>query len=495
MALLLAQPTSPAISRAEPTHIDAALLEQLNTQENASFWVIFQSTAALDKISPSLERVERGRRVTAVLKETARTTQADLQKRLTARGIPFRSFWIVNALRVEGNLSLLKELAAQPGVRWITADAPVQMSGSASPLRRMNAAQAAQLTADVLPWNLEKIQAGPAWHDYQTTGSGVVVAVIDTGAQFDHPALVRQYRGSQPTGGFDHNYSWFDPTHTCPNAAPCDLTGHGTHVTGLIVGQTADLSHQTGVAPGAKWIAVKACTGSTCDRANLLAAGEWLLEPLDLQGQNPRADLKPDIINNSWGGNSSIDPLFFRPIVQAWQAAGILPVFSAGNHSAGCGMVFYPASYPEALAVGATDSLDRIADFSNLGPSSIDGGIKPDLSAPGVDIPSTFPLALSSDGYKTESGTSMAAPQVSGAAALVWSAFPALKGQVSATISLLESSAQPESDLTCGGSPTHNNVYGSGRLNVLALLHQARESLLSPHIYLPILQQSCSGCK
>ncbi|MEN6410569.1 MAG: S8 family serine peptidase, partial [Anaerolineaceae bacterium] len=257
----------------------------------------------------------------------------------------------------------------------------------------------------------------------------------------------------------------YDPTGEClPAGVPCDNHNHGTHVTGIMVGETADGSVQIGVAPEAKWIAVKACTGSgSCSRANVIAAAQWLLAPTDVNGNNPRPDLRPDIINNSWGtGNYADDPEFFRPLVQAWVAAGIFPVAAQGNLVSGCGHAFYPGLYPETMAVGSLTSAGLIAPTSNKGPSAVDGTIKPDIAAPGVGIYSS----IKNSAYGTMSGTSMAAPHVSGAVALLWSYRPDLRGNITFTRTLLGNSAPDVEDLTCGGTAASNNVYGMGKLNI-----------------------------
>jgi hypothetical protein len=75
------------------------------------------------------------------------------------------------------------------------------------------------------------------------------VASIDTGVQFDHPALAAQYRGKNPDGTVDHNYNWFDPAGVCPTDAPCDNNGHGTHTMGIMVGDDGG-NNVIGVAPG-----------------------------------------------------------------------------------------------------------------------------------------------------------------------------------------------------------------------------------------------------
>src|SRR5690606_15813165 len=178
--------------------------------------------------------------------------------------------------------------------------------------------------------NIENIRASEAWEAFGTRGEGIVVANIDTGVEFDHPALVNQYRGTQGEGMYDHNYNWFDPSNICgfPSEAPCDNEGHGTHTMGTIVGDDGG-DNQIGVAPGAQWIAAKGCEDFFCSFEALLSAGEWILAPTDLNGENPRPDLRPHIVNNSWGGGAGDE--FYRGIVQAWVAAGIFPVFANGN--------------------------------------------------------------------------------------------------------------------------------------------------------------------
>src|SRR5699024_8052505 len=141
-------------------------------------------------------------------------------------------------------------------------------------------------------------------------------------------------------------------------------------------------SNQVGVAPGAEFISVKAFTESGGTDADLLEAAEWILAPTDSAG-NARADLAPDVVNNSWGGGPGLDE-WYRDVVIKWRAAEIFPEFSAGNtglgNPGGPGSVATPANYPESFATGATDSDDNLADFSLEGPSPYDE-IKPDISA------------------------------------------------------------------------------------------------------------------
>ena len=163
---------------------------------------------------------------------------------------------------------------------------------------------------------------------YGVTGEGIVIANIDSGVQYDHPALVGNYRGNRGDGTFSHDYNWYDPTGSAPPASPCDNNGHGTHTMGTMVGAGG-----IGVAPGATWIAAKGCEGRTCSDSFLLQAGQWVLAPTDHNGQNPRPDLSPDIVNNSWGGSD--DDSFYTDIIAAWNSAGIFEAFAAGNDGDG----------------------------------------------------------------------------------------------------------------------------------------------------------------
>src|SRR4029453_4438737 len=253
-------------------------------------------------------------------------------------------------------------------------------------------------------------------------GQGVVVGSVDTGVDFTHPALVNQYRGNNGDGTFTHDYNWWDPTGSCGDE-PCDNAQHGTHTMGTMVGGDGPgpFTPDTGVAPGAEWIAAKGCEDFGCTETALLSSGQFILAPTDLNGENPDPSKRPDIVNNSWGGGPG--DTFYLETVQAWRAAGIIPVFSSGNPGPFCGEGGSPGDFLEAFSGGATDKDDNIADFSGRGPS-VYGKINPDVSAPGVDVISSVP----GGGYEAFSGTSMAAPHTTGTIALILSGKPALLG-------------------------------------------------------------------
>jgi subtilisin family serine protease len=247
----------------------------------------------------------------------------------------------------------------------------------------------------------------------------------------------------------------------------CDNNGHGTHVTGTMVGDDGG-SNQVGVAPRAHWIAAKGCESNSCSSSALLASGQWMLAPRDLNGQNPRADLRPHVVNNSWGGGRG-NP-WYQSTVDAWIAAGIFPQFAIGNSGPGCGSANDPGDYIQSYAAGAYDINNNIAGFSSRGPGAFGGEIKPNVAAPGVNVRSSW-----NDGnYRSISGTSMASPHVAGAVALIWSAAPAFNRNIAMTRQVIDDTAVDVNSLSCGGSVDDNNVFGEGRLDAFAAVTEAR---------------------
>ncbi len=450
LAQVVGVPTPPAA--ASDAKIEAGLLA-LPDGQAVDFWVTFGAKADVGTAGPGLAWADRGRAVVDGLQRTSTTSQAGVARLLAARGVRFESYWIANTGKVHGPKGLMRELAARSDVAKVEADRPLSIP---------EPAPAASIASAGVEWNIAAINAPAVWSDLEVTGRGIVVANLDTGVQFDHPALVNQYRGNRGDGTFDHNYNWFDPSSVCgsPSLAPCDNTEHGTHTMGTMVGGAVDDQNAVGVAPGARWIAAKGCESNVCSRSALLAGGQWLLAPTDLNGRNPRPDLRPNIVNNSWAGPGG--DTWYRDVVAAWVAAGIFPVFANGNAGPACGSAGSPGDYAESYAVGASDRSGAITSFSSRGSGA--GPMKPDITAPGASVRSAVP----GGGYDTLSGTSMAAPHVAGTVALMWSAVPALIGDVVATRSVLDASAVDVADLTCGGTAADNGVWGEGRLDALA---------------------------
>ena len=385
--------------------------------------------ARVGKGATRQERLIRG------LSDRAKASQANIRSFLAQKSqagqvgevVPF---WITNSLSVEASPELIQLLAARSDVARIE---PVETF------------QAPALTPAGEPgWDNRGMINAPQLWALGIRGQGVVVANLDSGVDSTHPELQDSWRGG--------SNSWFDPygRHATPTDLPagCGLaSGHGTGTMGVMVGNTV------GVAPDAQWIAAKIFDDNCqADTTHVLMGLQWVV--------NPDGDLEtedaPQVVNSSWGGVGC--NLTYQGALQALRAAGILPVFSAGNE--GPRTITYPANNPEAFPVGATDQNDLVASFSSRGPNQCvqPEMISPALVAPGVNI-LTSGLG---GGLVTANGTSFAAPHVAGALALLISAF-----QQGVPLAQQEQ-ALTSSAVRLGGPASPNNHYGYGRLDVWA---------------------------
>ncbi|ONI72411.1 peptidase S8 [Kribbella sp. ALI-6-A] len=451
---------APATPAADPaSKIKPELLSKLqgkDAKEATDYWVRFTAKADLSKASTIADWNARGTAVAAALRKTAAESQASVKAELDAQHVKYQTFWGTNAIRINGgSLALAQTLAQHAEVEGLynptAIEVPKVTEGKDE--RQINA----------LEWGLANINADDVWSQYGDKGQGIVIANIDTGVQYDHPALVNSYRGNLGGGQFDHNYNWFDAAGSSP-AQPSDGNGHGTHTMGTMVGDDG-AGNQIGVAPAVKWIAANGCCPSD---AALISSGEWMLEPTNLAGQNPDASKRPHIINNSWGSTLPSNDPFMEDITLAWTASGIFGAFANGNSGSACQSSGSPGSLQSNYSAGAYDINNNVASFSGRGVGQ-NGEIKPNISAPGVNVRSSIP----GSGYASFNGTSMATPHLAGVIALLWSAAPAIKGDVNATRALLDNAAIDKADSQCGGTTDDNNVYGEGRLDALALLNAA----------------------
>ncbi|MEY4904667.1 MAG: hypothetical protein RLZZ292_2482, partial [Bacteroidota bacterium] len=260
--------------------------------------------------------------------------------------------------------------------------------------------------------------------------------------------------------------------------APCDDHYHGTHTMGTMVGK--DGVNEIGVAPDAQWIGVRNMSTGDGTPSTYIDAFQWFLAPTKIDHTSPDPSKAPHVINNSWGcptaeGCNPSNYATMETAVNNLRAAGVVVVVSAGNEGSACSTVQNPAGiFAGSFSVGATDVSDVIAGFSSRGPVTVDGSnrLKPDISAPGVNVRSCKPANT----YGSLSGTSMAGPHVAGAVALMISANPALAGQVTQIESILKNTANHLlTTSTCGGTAnvTPNNVFGHGRINVFAAVQTA----------------------
>ena len=475
----IAHPQPTALAGDWQSKVDPTLLQEMAQRGDSAsvqFIIELAAQAEIGDTSHLGSKEAKGQYVFEQLTAVAKASQAPLLAELQAQNVAHRPYWVVNVIWAQGEFALLPQLAQRTDVAYIHANPTVPLSEVAPIEQQM--AQA--LGALAIEWGVQKINAPSVWAE-GFTGQGVVIGGQDTGYQWNHPALINQYRGWNGVTA-DHNYNWHDAIHTgsggscgLSSPVPCDDHNHGTHTMGTMVGDDGG-ANQIGVAPGAKWIGCRNMDVGDGTPTTYIECFQWFLAPTDLTGANPMPSLAPHVINNSWGcptsegcnvGNFHI----MQAVVENLRAAGMMVVVSAGNSGPTCNTVNTPAAiFAASYTVGSTTSTDTISGFSSRGIVTVDGSnrMKPDISAPGSSIRSS----VRGGGYGTSSGTSMAGPHVAGAVALLISAQPELAGDVDALEMLLNGSALPRTTTQlCGADTTTsvpNNVFGHGRLDVLA---------------------------
>ncbi|GAA1160875.1 cell wall-binding repeat-containing protein [Ornithinicoccus hortensis] len=449
-----ATPAEPAADAGDKVSHEVA--QALDADGQATFLVRFADRPDLDALAEIEDWDARGEAVHRELRATAAASQRQARADLDAAHTAYTPFFISNAILVKhGDAELVSTLAADPEVEGIYPNTAYEIP---TPVE-----EPAVVGPTAVEWGVADVNADDVWSQFGLTGEDIVVANIDTGVDYEHPALVNQYRGNNGDGTFDHNYNWFDAAGTGSDE-PWDFDAHGTHTMGTMVGDDGG-EHQIGVAPGATWIAANGCCPS--DEA-LILSGEWMLAPTDLTGENPDASMRPHIINNSWGTTAPSNDPFMEDVAEAWAASGIFGVWANGNIGPGCETSGSPGSRIINYSVGNYDANHNIASSSSRGAGQ-DGEIKPNISAPGTAVTSSVP----GGDYAAFTGTSMATPHVAGAIALLWSADPALVGDIELTKELLDGTAIDNPNDQCGGTDADNNVFGEGRLDALALLTAA----------------------
>lgn len=318
-------------------------------------------------------------------------------------------------------------------------------------------------------WGLTRINCPDAW-DRTTGAPSIVVAVVDTGTDLNHPELAPVLVPGQdlvdfPAGSVPRPGWVFEGDFTGADATPQDEVGHGTHVTGTVCCASNNAAGVAGVAWNVRVMPVRVlariretATGrvSGSGSASNIAAGiRWAV------------DHGARVINMSLGGYG--DAIVEREAVAYAISHGVVVVAAMANDNTATPS--FPAAYPGVIAVGATDSADHRAVFSNFGPHI-------SVAAPGVGIQSTY----WDDTYASLSGTSMASPHVAGVAALVLSVAPALTGAQVGNI--IRSTAKPLRDAPA--DPVPNDRYGSG-------LVQAAAAVAAAAPVVPSRQIICQG--
>ncbi|MCD4733072.1 S8 family peptidase [bacterium] len=398
----------------------------------------------------------------SALHELAERTQAPLrsllhQPALEGRTEDIRSLTLLNAVALRADTEIIRILSEQPCVEEIALsyDSADALCGVSE-------------TADLV-WGVDIIGADTVWNDLGYTGVGTVVAIVDDGCDIEHPDLADHVwvnPGEVPDNGLDDDdnghiddiYGWDFWAHN--NTIRGDSGNHGSHTAGTALGDGTN-GTQTGVAPDALLMSVK--TFSDDGRST---------EYIVWDGMEYAAEMGADVISCSFGWKQSqtSNQTRWRELCENIVDLGVVIVAASGNEGDWDDLpapnnIRTPGDVPCVITVGATDVRDNIANWSSYGPVEWDfdspyndhphppGLIKPDIAAPGVGIMSLYGHGT---GYHILSGTSMAAPHVAGAVALLLSAVSELTP--AEVRSYLEESALELGDIG------KDNYYGAGRL-------------------------------
>ena len=368
-------------------------------------------------------------RRTAVYEElvnTAEATQSEIRNRLDRLNLKYTPYYLVNGIEVQGGLIVKLLIRNDPSIDRILENP--QLRPLPKPLL-VEEGDILSLPEETL-WNLSMINADQVINELGITGEGILIGQTDSGVDGRHPEIAAAYRGEAT----NDDYNWFDPWNQ--TSFPTDISGHGTQTLGIMLGQ------KTGVAPGAEWIG---CVNLARNQGNpgfYLDCMQFMLAPFPQGGDaftDGDASKGAMIINNSWGcpAAEGCDSKVFLPAVDALKQAGIYMSVAAGNSGDyGCDTVIDPpAIYSKVFSAGSINQEGNISSFSSLESFAVDNQNhhKPEILAPGENVISSSPGGA----YSSSSGTSFAAPHISGVVALMWSANPKLIGNIDQTSKIL----------------------------------------------------------
>lgn len=394
-----------------------------------------------------------------LLKQKANATQPNLIHALSNFGVSqdqIQRYWIVNMLKVKMKPGEVIPLVNLDEISYLDINGALELD---------------EFTTESCEDRVEGITAingiepglaainAPAMWALGYTGFGSKALSIDTGVEDTHPAIANNYEGLFSSNAL----AWFD--FSGGSDAPNDCDGHGTHTVGTMLGLDRVTNDTIGVAFDATWLGSKAICGF--GSADNMASFQWAIDP---DGDSTTTADMPTVICNSWQDPSASGSQcggMYQSLFDAVEAVGIAVVFSAGNAGPSASTITPPKNVNNDLVsvfcVGALNvgsSNVTIANFSSRGPSTCgDTGsflIKPEVSAPGQGIRSADLGGI----YSLKSGTSMAAPHVSGAILLLKQAFPYLTGR-DLKLALYFSAIDM-------GDPGEDNVFGMGMIDVYA---------------------------
>ena len=405
---------------------------------------------------------KRPKIVNRLLKEQAIKSQKfvlDFLKTHTPSSDYYHSFWIINIIIAQVEAPIIEKLLQFPNISSIKIEnnefiAHDEYEQSVDNNRTPNGVENGLIAINA-----------PAMWALGYTGRGRLAYIYDTGVWPNHPAFSNRFIGDR----FPMQQSWIGYFNTFPNGS---IQNHGTHTLGTIAGLVESTNDTIGVAFGSYWIANDFVTSTVQGLppiVNMIEAFQWALNP---DNDTSTTEDIPDVINNSWrwyDGNDTIHCQgFVVNLMNAIEAAGIANVFSGGNSGPNNSTVNSPqrinTSEVNTFCVGSVNGNISfpypISNFSTRGPSQCSASgslaIHPEVVAPGQNVRS----AWEQNNFNTISGTSMAAPHVSGAILLLKEAFPFLSGE-----ELLWALYLSAVDL---GVPGEDNIYGMGMIDVHA---------------------------
>ncbi|MFN8549294.1 MAG: S8 family serine peptidase, partial [Candidatus Eisenbacteria bacterium] len=470
-----------------------AQMDRASDREPISVIINLTAQAPIASLNTDLRRdhatrLERSRTVLNAL-QSMLPTQEPLVRQLED-GMPrgdvlgYTRYWVSNLIVAQATKGELARLAERSDVDVIEPNFRPRLI---EPIRPTDAQPGTidelhgpTLGIGLAP-GLRAIRANEVWRDFGITGAGTLIGSLDTGADGNHPALSARWRGAG--GAHPWQECWLDVLGT-NTQFPSDGNGHGTHTTGTMTGLGAATQDTIGVAWGAKWISCNAINqgvGAEFDN-DVIAAFQWFMNP---DGNVNTVDDVPDVVQNSWGinegfggGYTDCDSRWWAAIDNC-EAAGVVVTWSAGNEGPGAQSLRSPADRAttlfNAFSVGAVDATNTtnfpypIASFSSRGPTGCNvapsNKVKPEVSAPGVDVYSSLPGGT----YGLLSGTSMAGPHVAGAVALIREADPNL--DVDSIKQILMDTARDE------GTTGEDNTYGWGVIDAYAAVEIAAVGL------------------
>jgi subtilisin family serine protease len=440
--------------------VDPVLLERTGT-----IHVLLQFDSA--EVDPSATRWD----AITQLEDHARQTQAPALAILgELDGVTVvNTHWLLNAIVIEVDTDVvpIQLLASVEGVEGVYSNYAVYT---------LRTTHAQALPADVSPYEttygLDRINAPEVWDQYGVTGSGVTVAVLDTGVNVSHPD-VGLYRDDLTDPTYAGGWAEFDVFgNQVQGSVPSDGEGHGTHVSGTVAGGNAS-GRNIGVAPDVRLLHGKVMDDTGAGSLSGVVGGmEWAIR----QGA--------DVMSMSLGFEDVIGVERFIPVVRNAESTGTLVIAAIGN--SGFGTSGSPGNVYDTLSVGMSDVNDGIHFRSSgeviqtdaewgPGTSSQYGWptqyIVPNVAAPGVGVES----ADTAGGYSLKTGTSMATPHVAGAAALVISAADRELTPAEVKEALVASATKPS-----GFPPQPDTRYGAGIIDALVAVESVLDDTPTP---------------